>query len=167
MRPAHSKHPQASASPPSGQVLVFPNRTWAHENKPQHGFRLRASRLRDRATRTHVQMMGASSFSWVARSCHLDIPRTSKLFSVKSRKTRVGTLDSTVDMFNGGSGSWEFKKVKIHASYLLRSIGFGYLAARTWLLAAFAFRHLAQNHAFRLRSTVDSRPTVDLGIARR
>ena len=68
-------------------------------------------------------------------------------------------------MFNGGNGSWKFKKVKVHASYLLRSIGFGYLAARTWLLAAFAFRHLAQNHTESdSGSTVDSRPTVDLGI---
>ena len=66
--------------------------------------------------RTHVQVLGASASSWIVRSYHLDIPRTSKLFSVKSRKTRVDTSDSTVSMFNGGSGSWKFKKAKMHAS---------------------------------------------------
>ena len=69
----------------------------------------------------------------------------------------VDTLDSTVDMFNGESGSWKFKKSNSHASYLPRSIGFGYLAARTWLLAAFVLCHLAQN-------TPDSRSTVDFTV---
>ena len=40
-------------------------------------------------------------------------------------------FDSTVGMFNGGSGSWEFKNSKFHTSCLSSPIGFGHLAART------------------------------------
>jgi len=62
---------------------------------------------------------------------HLNSKNERRSFSTKSKKIIFGTLDSTVGMFNGGSGSWEFKNSKFHASYLSSPIGFGHLAART------------------------------------
>ena len=62
---------------------------------------------------------------------HLSSKNERHLFSLKSKTIIFGIFDSTVGMFNGGSGSWEFKNSKFHTSCLSSPIGFGHLAART------------------------------------